>query len=75
MDDNDPTETVIIYAYPEEVEFLLYYASRENDDLIQKILNRGFVTNSDEAEHLARFFWHMVDLLWIVLFPLVYVMR
>jgi nitric oxide reductase NorE protein len=27
------------------------------------------------APETAAAFWHMVDLLWIVLFPLVYVMR
>lgn len=61
-DYNDPNETVITYAYPEELEFLLYYADRMGSDLIGDILNRGFVTNSGEAEHLARFFWQMVDL-------------
>lgn len=59
MDDND---TVITYIYPEEIGFLRYYADRMGNDLIGDILNRGFVVNSNEAEQLARFFWHMVDL-------------
>ena len=31
-------------------------------------------TNTSQR-HSGGAFWHMVDLLWIVLFPLVYVMR
>ena len=61
-DEYDSNEAVITYAYPEEFDFLLYYASRTSDELIHGILNRGFVTNAVEAEHLALFFWRMVDL-------------
>lgn len=61
-DYNEPREAVINYAYPEEIDFLLYYANRANDALMHDILNRGFVNNAEEAEHLAHFFWHMVDL-------------
>lgn len=61
-DFDNPNDTVITYIYPEEIGFLRYYADRMGNDLIGDILNRGFVVNSNEAEQLARFFWHMVDL-------------
>lgn len=60
-DEHAPNETVITYAYPEEIGFLQYYADRMGNALMTNILNRGFVINSNEAEKLARFFWAMVD--------------
>lgn len=52
---------MINYHFDEEKDYLLYYAQRLNDTLTQTILNNGVVASDTEAEHLARFFWRMVD--------------
>lgn len=52
---------MICYRFDEEKNYLLYYAQRLNDTLAQNILKHGVVTCGAEAEHLARFFWRMVD--------------
>jgi len=43
--------------------------------LLPWALKRGPAPGRTHAVETAAAFWHMVDLLWIVLFPLVYVMR
>lgn len=43
--------------------------------LLPWALKRGPAPGRPHAVETAAAFWHMVDLLWIVLFPLVYVMR
>lgn len=60
-DEREPNETVITYVRPEEIAYLQHYAGQLGDDLVYHILNRGFVTTPEEAEHLSRFFWRMVD--------------
>jgi nitric oxide reductase NorE protein len=36
---------------------------------------RQWVASDTQVPETAAVFWHMVDLLWVVLFPLVYVLR
>ena len=43
--------------------------------LLVKTLQGAYGTHDHHALESGAAFWHMVDLLWIVLFPLVYVMR
>ena len=43
--------------------------------LLVKTLQHAYGSNDHHALESGAAFWHMVDLLWIVLFPLVYVMR
>ena len=43
--------------------------------LLVKTLQGAYGRHDHHALETGAAFWHMVDLLWIVLFPLVYVMR
>jgi nitric oxide reductase NorE protein len=43
--------------------------------LLAKTLQGAYGSRDYHALESGAAFWHMVDLLWIVLFPLVYVMR
>jgi nitric oxide reductase NorE protein len=43
--------------------------------LLVKTLQGTYGRHDHHALETGAAFWHMVDLLWIVLFPLVYVMR
>ncbi|MGI9278726.1 MAG: hypothetical protein ACR2PX_03740 [Endozoicomonas sp.] len=52
---------MITYKFDEEKEYAQYYAKKLVDSLTTEILNRGSVTNSEEARHLSVFFWEMVD--------------
>jgi hypothetical protein len=52
---------MIEYKFPEEKEFILHYAKKLNQPLIEKIVNDGYVSSSQEASALAKFFWEMVD--------------
>ncbi len=52
---------MIEYKYPEEKAITFHYAQQFNDSIVLAILEKGYAENSDEAHHLARFFWRMVD--------------
>jgi hypothetical protein len=52
---------LIKYKTEEEQEFIKHYASELKDELTIKILNNGQVEGKEEAIHLSRFFWKMVD--------------
>ena len=52
---------MIEYKHKEENEIVLHYAEVLNDALAKKILTKGQVSNRDEALHLNRFYWAMVD--------------
>ena len=58
MDDNDRH---ISYRFDEERDFLFFYAKRLNNRRAYDILNKGYVSDAEEAEILSRFFWQMVD--------------
>ncbi len=40
---------------------MLYFANELEDELALRILNSGGVQSSEEARHLSKFFWRMVD--------------
>ena len=52
---------MISYRFPEEKEIILHYAKFLKDSTTENIINKGEVSNSDEAAHLVKFFWLMVD--------------
>lgn len=52
---------MIPYKLPQEKETILHYANTLNDELTKEIINRDLLQNKVEAEHLANFFWKMVD--------------
>lgn len=52
---------MIPYSLPQEKEVILHYANILNDELTREIINRDLLQNRKEAEHLANFFWKMVD--------------
>lgn len=52
---------MINYAYPEEKIVALVFAEKLNDSLTQDILNKGYVSSTEEAIHLSQFFWKMID--------------
>ena len=41
----------------------------------QKAKNGGYTLNDYKGVETGATYWHLIDLLWIVLFPLVYIMR
>lgn len=43
--------------------------------IYQKTKRNGYVPNNSEGIETGASYWHMVDLLWIVLFPLIYIIR
>ncbi|GLS26757.1 hypothetical protein GCM10007877_24760 [Marinibactrum halimedae] len=57
------THIMINFKYPKEKEISLHYANAFSDLLVEKILNGTDVSNSDEALHLSKFYWEMVDAL------------
>jgi hypothetical protein len=52
---------MIEYRYDEERIVALHFASLLNDSLATSILEKAMVTSAEEATHLSRFFWKMVD--------------
>lgn len=52
---------MIQYNLPQEKETILHYADALNDDFTKEIVDRGLLQSKEEAEHLANFFWKMVD--------------
>ncbi len=52
---------MIEYAYDEEAIVALHFASLLDDSLAVSILEKGGVSSSEEATHLSKFFWKMVD--------------
>lgn len=52
---------MISYRFDEERQFALHYAHQLEDALTLSILESGRVRNRDDAIHLSRFFWRMVD--------------
>ena len=52
---------MIEYKYPEEKAITFHYAQQFNDSIVLAVLEKGYAENSNEAHHLARFFWRMTD--------------
>lgn len=52
---------MIQYRFPEENTFILHYARTLNRPEVEKIIEAGCVTSSEEASLLSSFFWDMVD--------------
>lgn len=52
---------MIQYRFSEESDYVSYYAKKLNDTVTLEILRRGEVLSEDEATHLSRFYWRMVD--------------
>ncbi|MCW8128610.1 hypothetical protein [Microbulbifer halophilus] len=52
---------MIEYQYNEEKTLALYFSDLLDDSLSEYILTRGFVSSKEEAVHLSRFFWAMVN--------------
>lgn len=52
---------MIEYTYPEEKTVALVFANNLDDILTQDILNKGYVSSTEEAIHLSQFFWKMIE--------------
>jgi len=52
---------MIPYNLPQEKETVLHYASLLDDKLTKEIIESDLIKNEKQAEHLANFFWKMVD--------------
>lgn len=52
---------MIEYSYKEEEIVALHFASILNNTEVEKILNSGVVTSSEEATELSKFFWEMIN--------------
>ena len=53
--------SVITYRFEEEKEYAKYYAEKMSDQSAAKIISRGTVLVPEEAYHLSKFFWNMVE--------------
>lgn len=53
---------MIKYRFEEEKEIILHYANILNDQKVCSIIALDEVSNAEDALHLAKFFWTMVDL-------------
>lgn len=52
---------MIKYRYEEEKIVALFFADLLRDELAKSIIQKGEVANTDEAIHLSKFFWAMVN--------------
>lgn len=52
---------MIKYQFPEEKEFLLFFAKKLSDQLSEKIIIEGKISTKEDAEHFSRFYWEMVN--------------
>lgn len=52
---------MINYRYEEEKITALLVADILDDALAKEIINKGCVSNKEEARHLSQFFWRMVN--------------
>lgn len=52
---------MIVYKYPEEKIVALEFANLLNDEITKSILQKNIVESHDEAVHLSKFFWRMID--------------
>ncbi len=52
---------MIEYKYQEEKVVAKFFANLLNDGETLAIFDRGFVSSAEEATHLSRFFWAMVN--------------
>lgn len=54
---------MIVYKFKEEKDFLLHYAVKLNNFLVEKIILNDGVSSHAEAATLAKFFLEMVDVI------------
>lgn len=52
---------MIEYRYEEERVVALFLADLLDDQLAKEILNKDYVSSKEEATHLSKFFWRMVN--------------
>ena len=52
---------MIEYKFPEEKEFLLYYAEKSKNHAVLEVLSNGYAKDKTQAVELARFFWWLTD--------------
>ena len=52
---------LIPYSLPQEKQIILHYANLPGDTITKEIIERDRLENNEEAEHLANFFWNMVE--------------
>ena len=52
---------MIPYNLPQEKETILRYADILGDELTKNIIERDALQSKEEAVHLAKFFWEMVN--------------
>lgn len=52
---------MIEYSYEEEKIFALFMADQLSDFLAKEIIRKGEVSSKQEAIHLSKFFWVMVN--------------
>ena len=52
---------MICYEFPEEKEFILFFANRFGDESIPSLLEKSDPITLHEAQKLGDFFWRMID--------------
>ncbi|MFA0811681.1 hypothetical protein [Microbulbifer epialgicus] len=52
---------MIEYRYPEEKIVAIYFAEILEDIKASEIIERGYVSSAEEATHLSKFFWAMIE--------------
>lgn len=53
---------MISYSFPEEKEFILFFAEKIGDKSIPALLDGSEPITLDEAKRIGVFFWKMIDL-------------
>ena len=52
---------MIKYSFNEEKIVAIFFAQLLSDTKAETILNNGFVSSNEEATHLSKFFWEMIN--------------
>lgn len=54
---------MIVYKIKEEKDFILHYAGKLNNSVVENIIVNDGVSSHEKAAELAKFFWEMVDVI------------
>lgn len=53
---------MISYSYPEEKEYILFFAEKIGNKAIPELLESNTPISKDDAYNISIFFWKMIDL-------------
>ncbi len=53
---------MILYSYPEEKEYVLFFSEKLGNKTIPELLESNLPISKDDAYNISIFFWAMIDL-------------